>query len=185
MRLIVFFLLLILWTACNKENAPSVGTQTIHSVKYFKVKDSIPAVPESALDTFTSWKQLVGYFHIKDSITEEELKDRLELISGGLQRIKQRPFPVKLNKVEIKSRLLALENEVYQLRWVLKKEYVSPSPDSLFRRLLDAYAGLVIQIKQHSAEKENFEEIFKAKQERDSLLLEKLKKETEVSPGQE
>ncbi len=177
MRIIVILFPIFLFYNCHQDKQTGGKISMPHQIRYFKIPNpALISPPETVFDTFTRWKQLIGYFHLRDSVSEEELKDRLELVSGALQKIKQQAFPPRLNKVEIKSRLLLLENETHQLKWVLKNNYKHPDPDSLFVRWLQAYSGLSKQIDLQTGENENFEEIFKAKKERDSLLEERFNK---------
>ncbi|NPA42780.1 MAG: hypothetical protein GXO27_01970 [Chlorobi bacterium] len=137
---------------------------------------TFPEVPPEVLDTFTPWIRLTGYFRLDSVLTEEEVKDRTELILGSIRRIRAGSFPPALNTPAVKSRLLRLETETRQLRWVLERGYREPRPDSLYRRMLYAYYHLAETMRARASKDENFAEIFEAKQQRDELLKEKLRR---------
>ncbi len=169
-----FVLGILLMFSCQRENRETSGEYSSQEIKYFSPGNlKLQALPEKAVDTFVYWKQLGRYFQFDHKISEEELQDKLELVYNALNKIKQTPFPPKLNQASVKSRLLLLENETLQLQWVLKHQYEKPSPDSLFIRWLYAYDNLYNHVNLLTRKEQNFEEIFKAKKIRDSLLKSK------------
>ncbi len=125
----------------------------------------------AVVDTFQIWKQFFRYWELPSRISEDELRDRLELIQNALTHIRRTPFPPQLDTVDIKSRLAVVENETRQLRWVLDNHWDRPRPDSILRRWLKSYENLVGQINFFATQSEDFEAVFRAKQQRDSLLL--------------
>jgi len=175
--LIYWTLVWVMAAGCSRratvDTAPS--SQGIRDKKQFYSPGNLefPTVDETVLDTFESWRHLICYFDIEHPLTEEELKDKTELILNGVRKIQRQRFPPKLNTPAIRSRLLRLETEAAQLKWVLDRNYIQPRPDSLFVRMLYAYLYLAEQINAHAGEDENFAEIFEAKKLRDELLQKK------------
>jgi hypothetical protein len=173
-----FFIISLLLITCRQtESEPGKKLQNKPEVFYFH----LPAHPAQirnpgVFDTLTYWKQLFRYFEIPDSLTREELRDRLELTLNTLQKIKQKPYPAGLDTVDIKSRMLLLENEALQLKWILKNDFTEPAPDSIFSRMIYFYNNLITKINNINAGKADFEEVFKQKMKRDSILQEKFNK---------
>ncbi|GEM_PF-5645674 len=180
------FLIIILFgflTGCRetekKNSVPIVRYQTY----FYPGKLPAPAQPQ-VFDTFTYWKQFFRYWDFPDSINREELTDRVELIHNAMAHISKKPFPKPVDTVDIKSRFLRLQNETYQLKWILAENLIYPRPDSIFSRFTEAYTNLIHQINFFTGEKEDFITVFKEKTRRDSLLLEKFKRDSTERSGQ-
>ncbi len=172
---IIFFLLV----ACNgkRPNENPQRDKTFRMI-YYRVKPRVKLEHPAVFDTFQTWKQFFRYWDMPDSINREELKDKTGLIRNAMTRIAKKPFPPEIDTVDVHSRFLWLDNETRQLDWLLGTRFVYPETDSIVRRWLQAYESLVNQINFFTGEKENFEMVFREKVKRDSLLMNKFKRDS-------
>ena len=173
--LLYFSTLLFMFLAgCGNRGENTTGRpQKKDETKVFKIHFDVQPVNPAVADTFQVWKQFFRYWELPSEISEDELRDRLELIQNALTRMRRSPMPPRLDTVDIQSRLALVENETRQLRWTLENHWDSPHPDSILRRWLESYENLSRQIEFFAAESEDFEAVFRAKQKRDRLLLRK------------
>ncbi len=174
MQKIIFLLFLgIAIAGCRKTSGKKTETKTESktAIEYFYLKDSLPRLrnPE-VLDSFTDWRNLYRLMSLPKKISEEALRDKVQMVHSTLVQIQKKPYPPKLDTVDIRSRMLRFRNETLQLRWILKEKLMYPSRDSLYNRFTDAYTGLIRQINMITEDKENYEEIFLEKRRRDSIL---------------
>jgi len=174
MRLMLFAgLVTILWACAPSDkkatSQPSVAVDGTPHVYDAGLKNFKP-VPEAYLDTFSAWKQLFYHTDLDQPLQEEELKDKLEMMSALLRKINFRPYPERYDNPAVKSRMLLLETDVRQLQWILENEYRRPAPDSIFRRLGLHFARLNDLLIRQAENIGNFEEIFEAKRLRDERL---------------
>ncbi len=165
-------LLFIFLEGCGHRSGNTTGKpQKKDGPKVFKIHFDVQPVNPAVADTFQVWKQFFRYWELPSEISEDELRDRLELIQNALTRMRRSPLPPRLDTVDIQSRLALVENETRQLRWTLDNHWDRPRPDSILHRWLDSYENLVHQINFFATGSEDFEAVFRAKQKRDSLLL--------------
>ncbi len=176
----------LLWN-CREKPRQIQHTQkkSGNQTHYFRISEPLVKLNNTkVLDTFTLWRDLYRLLEINDSLNEEELKDKLELVHDKIIHIQRQKFPPRLDTADIKSRLLLLLNENRQLKWILEKKYVYPSPDSIFQRYITARNGLFRQINYLAADTVNYERIFKEKAQRDKAIEEIFKKDMDTGRTQ-
>ena len=173
MRINWIIIIVFLFSCKNgpKETVVAPKEQKTENEKIFSTGNlEFPQVPETALDTFTDWKHLMHFFPGEKSFDREALKDKVDMLLNTIRKINVQIYPPRFNNDVIKSRMIRLQTETEQLKWVLDHEYEKPAPDSLFVRMLYAYYHLKEQMKQQVEKTQNFEEIFEAKKKRDEEL---------------
>ncbi len=167
--LLVFMLFVPL--ACGHRAKTATKTAIRRdSVKIYRIHIRTPFRHKEMLDTFTVWKQFFRLWNMPDTLNREELKDRLTLINNALTKMHHQTFPRRLDTVDVKSRLRLVMNETRQLKWTVDKNWTFPEADSLIQRWTGSYENLVRSIDRLAADTVNFEEVFRDKARRDSLI---------------